>query len=85
MLPTPPDPAPYRRVFGVCPACGGTLAPPDWTDTQWLRHGHRRCSSCRRLVVPAREGRIIEEATPRAVAVRSNSDSAEEVTPDDRP
>lgn len=64
MFPIPPDPAPYRRVFGVCPACGGRLEPPEWTNLKHMLRGHRRCSACKRLVVPAREGHIIEEPTP---------------------
>lgn len=61
MLPIPPDPAPYRRVFGVCPACGGKLELIDWANREHLQRGYHRCSECKRLVVPAREGRIIEE------------------------
>ncbi len=63
---TPPDPAPYRHMFGVCPACGGKVLPPDWADVQQTRHDYRRCSQCGRLVMSAQEGFVVEEAPPQA-------------------
>jgi len=53
-------------MFGVCPACGGKVLPLDWTDVQQIRRDYRRCSRCRRLVMPAQEGFVVEEAPPRA-------------------
>ncbi len=62
--PSEPVLAPYKYVFGMCPACGGMLKPPDWTDGELLRRGYRHCSKCGQLVVPAREGYVVKE-TPR--------------------
>lgn len=58
-----PDATPFRRVFGdVCPACGGSLEPPEWRNRRMMALGARRCAVCKRLVVPAREGWVVEEA-----------------------
>ncbi len=65
ITPSEPDPAPYRHMFGACPACGGKVLPLDWTDVQQIRHDYRRCSRCGRLVMPAQEGFVVEEAPPR--------------------